>query len=96
MVGVSAMTAKSVADIEGPWREPVSGSGLIAQCRDAWQVPVDQLSDEIVAAFLRQKIALQIVIPEARRRVDLRLTDDSELYDGELIMALQAAEMGSA
>jgi hypothetical protein len=90
------MTAMCVADIEGPWREPDLESGLIARCRDAWHVPVDELSDEMVATFLRQKIGLQIVIPEARRRVDLRMTDDSELYDGELIMALQAAEAGSA
>jgi hypothetical protein len=90
------MTAKCVADIEGPWREPDFESGLLARCRDAWQVPVEQLSDEMVATFLRQKIGLPIVILEARRRVNLRMTDDSELYDGELIMALQAAESGSA
>jgi hypothetical protein len=86
------MIAQCVADIEGPWGEQQLRSGVTAQCRDAWQVPVDQLSDQVITAFLRQRIALRIVIPEARRRVDIRLSDDSELCDGELIMALQAAD----
>jgi hypothetical protein len=79
---------RSIADVEGPWVDPEFESGLIARCRQNWTIPVSQLSNQVLATFIRQEIGLPIVIPEAQRRVDAGFYDDSELYDGELAAAL--------
>jgi hypothetical protein len=84
------MSELCVADIEGPWSDPNLESGLIIRCRENWNVPVTKVSNEILATFLRQKLALKIVIPEAQRRIDLQFDDDSEIYEGELLNALNA------
>ncbi len=74
----------SAKDIEGAWQDPGFESGLIQRCREAWETPIDQLSDEMLATFLRQKIALSHVVPEARSRVQNQQYDGTELYEGEL------------
>jgi hypothetical protein len=40
---------------------------------------------------LRQKVALQIVIPEGQRRLQANFVDETELYDDELANAVQEA-----
>ena len=50
------------------------------------------LSDQMLATFLRQKIAIQLVLPEAERRVELGTHDDSEIYDDELRDAVKQFE----
>jgi hypothetical protein len=82
------MEQRSAADVEGPWVEPGLESGLILRCKRDWRVPIPELTNEILATFLRQRIALALVVPEARRRLAAGLDDDSELYDGELASAL--------
>lgn len=81
----------TVADVEGPWVEPRFRSGLIARCKRGWNTPVVELTDELLATYLRQKIGLSLVIPEARRRLAERRADDTELYDQELAEALKSA-----
>jgi hypothetical protein len=78
-----------VADIEGPWVEPDFPSGLINRCKRYWGVPVTELPNEMLATYLRQRIALQLMIPEARNRIEAGIDDDSGLYDGELEQALK-------
>ncbi len=82
------MKPKSVADIEGPWCDPNFDSGLILRCKRYWTTPVSELTNEIVATYLRQKIALEIMIPEAQIRLNSGVDDDCELYEGELADAL--------
>ena len=84
--------ARTVEDVEGPWRDPNFESGLIQRCRQYWSVPVERLPNEALATFLRQKLGLAVVVPEAKRRVESSFDDDSELYDGELANALQSIE----
>ena len=79
---------QSVADVEGPWVDPEFDSGLIASLRRDWTIPVNELTNGALARFIRQRIALQLVVPEARKRIEARFDDDSELYDGELAEAL--------
>lgn len=79
---------KSVADILGPWVDPDFESSLIARCREHWTTPISQLTNQMLATFLRQEIAVSLVAPEARRRVEAGIHDDSELYDGELANVL--------
>jgi hypothetical protein len=79
---------RSVADVEGPWVDPNFESGLIRRCRTYWTTPVSHLSNEMLATYLRQRIALQILLPEARWRVESGIDDDSEMYAGELSQAL--------
>ncbi len=74
----------TVADVEGPWVDPDYDSGLIRRCERGWNVPVSDLSNELLATYLRQKIALRIVVPEARQRLVDGFVDGSELYPDEL------------
>ena len=82
--------ARTVEDVEGPWRDPDFESGLIQRCRKHWSVPVEELSNEVLATYLRQRIGLAVVVPEATKRVESGFDDDSELYDGELANALES------
>ena len=81
-----------MAKVYGPWIEPNYRSGLLAQCRDAWERPFAELSNTEVATFLGQKLAVEQLIPVAKKRVEEQYDDDSELYDGELLDALREAE----
>ncbi|WP_444901367.1 hypothetical protein ACJJIG_17625 [Microbulbifer sp. SSSA007] len=82
------MNVKSVADIEGSWVEPELNSGLIQRCRDNWSKPVSQVSNHVLATFIRQKFALAIVLPEAEDRLRRGYVDGTELYDEELEVAI--------
>jgi hypothetical protein len=85
------MEGRSVADVEGPWVESHFNSSLIERCRKNWSIPVGKLSNYALATFLRQKIALDIVIPEGQRRLQTNFVDDTELYDDELSYEVQEA-----
>ena len=86
------METRSVADIVGPWVDPEFESGLIERCRRHWTSPIGTLPNGMLATFLRQRIALSAIIPEARRRVDGAIDDESEIFEGELAEALGRAE----
>ena len=83
--------AKSVADLIGPWSEPGIESGLVERCRRGWYTPVAELTNQILATYLRQRIGLTLVVPEARKRLAEGYTDDTEQYDEELSNALNSA-----
>ena len=83
------MKSPCVADVVGPWADSDFESGLIGRCRRYWSVPVIELPNEMLATFLRQRIALQLVVPEARKRLEAGTDDGSEFYDGELEEALK-------
>ena len=82
------MEQRSVRDIEGPWVEPEFDSSLVQRCRENWAVAIGQVTNKVLATFIRQRIGLTIVAPEAQCRVKARYDDDSETYDGELASAL--------
>jgi hypothetical protein len=81
----------SVADILGPWAEPDWDSGLIDRCRKAWNKPLRDLSREELATLLRQRFAVEHVLPIARKRLQEGVDDDTEMYDGELEAAIEYA-----
>lgn len=83
------MQDQTVEDIEGVWVDPGFDSSLIQRCRENWSVPVSQLSNHVLATFIRQKFAHAIVIPEAQRRLDTNYMDGTELYDEELNVAVK-------
>jgi len=85
------MTSRSVADIVGPWEETDWDSGLVARCRQSWNTPVAELSNEMLATFLRQDIAVEEVLREATKRIATGFYDDTEIYQGELAAAAQEA-----
>jgi hypothetical protein len=58
------MKPRTVEDVEGPGIE----SGLIDRCRWSWTIPVEQLPNGVLAMFLRRRIAVPLVAPEARKR----------------------------
>jgi hypothetical protein len=81
-------TPNTVADVAGPWVEPDLNSGLIQRCRRGWNTPVAELSNELLATYVRQRIALSLVVPEAQQRIDAHYDDDTEIDDDELARAL--------
>ena len=85
------MSQRSVADVVGPWVDPQFESSLIERCRRNWTVPVNELSNYALATFIRQRIALHLVVPEAKRRIEVGFTDGTELYDDELSVAISEA-----
>jgi hypothetical protein len=82
------VSQQSVSDVEGPWVNPNFDSGLIERCKRYWCVPIADLPNEMLATYVRQRIALRLVVPEARRRLNAEFDDGSEIYDGELADAL--------
>ncbi len=85
------MTNKTVADVEGEWVDSDFKSGLIERCKRFWNVPITELPDEMVATYLRQEIATDLMIEEARRRLASGKSDDTEMYDGEMGIARERA-----
>ncbi len=81
----------SVADILGPWVDTDWDSGLIDRCKKAWNRPLRDLSREELATLLRQRIAVEHVIPIAKQRVRDGLDDNTEMYEGELEAAIDYA-----
>lgn len=81
----------SVADVLGPWVEPDWDSGLIDRCRGAWNKPFTELSREELATLLRQRIAVEHVLPIAKQRLQEAVNDDTEMYEGELAAAIEYA-----
>jgi hypothetical protein len=84
----------SVADILGPWVDPDWDSGLIDRCRKAWNRPLRDLSNEELATLLRQRIAVEHLVPVAKKRLGDGVDDDTEMYDGELQAAIDYVTSG--
>ena len=83
---------QSIADVLGPWHETNDfNSGLIERCRRAWTKPAKHLTNQELATLLRQKIAVDHLLPFARQRVSGGIDDDTELYEGELARAIERA-----
>jgi hypothetical protein len=82
------MEPRCIADIEGTWVDPHFHSSLIERCRANWSIPVTEVSNHVLAIFIRQHLALQLVVPEAQRRIAAGFVDDSELYDEELLVTV--------
>jgi hypothetical protein len=85
------MNGQSVADIVEPWVEPDWDSGLIDRCRRSWTTPINRLSNAMLATILRQRIATDAILEEAKSRLAAGFDDDTELYEGELAAAVRQA-----
>jgi len=81
----------SIADLLGPWVEPDWDSGLIERCRKAWSKPLRDLTNQELSTLLRQRIAVEQLLPVASQRVLECIDDDTEIYDGELENAIEYA-----
>ena len=82
---------QSIADVLGPWRDPDFDSGLIERCRQAWTKPAKDLTNQELATLLRQRIAVEHLLPFARQRIAGGIDDDTEIDDGELARAVEHA-----
>lgn len=60
---------RTLADLLGPWRESGFDSGLISRVRAAWSKPIDMLTNHELATCLRQKIAVDHLLPVAEKRI---------------------------
>ena len=82
----------TLAQILGPWNDAEFDSGLVERCKKAWSKPLKSLTNLELATCLRQKIALEHIIPVAKERMKNRKDDDTEYYTGQLAEALADAE----
>ncbi len=87
----ATMDKISIADILGPWINPDWDSGLIDRLREAWNKPIRDLSNEDLATLLRQRFAVEQILPIARQRLADGIDDDMEIFDGELQEAIEDA-----
>ena len=81
----------SIADLLGPWVDPDWDSGLIERCRNAWSKPLRDLTNQELATLLRQRFAVEQLLPIASQRVLDGFDDDTEIYDRELQSAIEYA-----
>ena len=81
----------SLADILGPWVEPDWQSGLIERCRNAWNTPLPELTNQQLATLLRQRFAVEHLIPIAQHRVRIGFDDNTEWSEAELQTAIEHA-----
>jgi len=70
-------------DIYGEWEKLGDKSGLVERVRLAWKKPFGELTNKELATLIRQKFAIEYIMPLARQRI-LEDNDESESYDGEL------------
>lgn len=82
----------SLENLVGPWKDPGIESGLKDRMRAAWPKPLQALTNHELATCLRQRLAIDDVLPIAKKRVAGRFSDDSELHDAELAEAIEDAE----
>ena len=83
----------AVADILGPWSGDTP-TGLIQRCREVWDIPLESLSDLMVATFLNQNIATKHLLIEAKRRMRDQKRDETEYFDGQLLEAIERLQFG--
>ena len=83
---------RTLPEIVGPWQEPEFKSDLIDRMRNLWLKPLGQLTNHEVATCLRQRTAIDDILPLAKARVADHIIDDSELYDAELVVAISDTE----
>jgi hypothetical protein len=86
----------TLAKILGPWQQPAFESGLIARCRDAWDKPLDALTNLELATCLKQDLAVAHVVPVAKKRLQDAVDDDSEMFEDQLAEAVADAEKKEA
>jgi hypothetical protein len=82
----------TLAQILGPWQQPDFESGLIARCRNAWDKPLESLSNHELITCLQQDLAIAHILPLAKKRLHEKVDDDTELFDGQLAEAITDAE----
>jgi hypothetical protein len=75
---------KSIADMLGPWTDPNFPSGLIQRCKGAWNKPLRELTNLELATFLDQRIGVDQVLPIAKNRLESKIDDYTEFYEGHL------------
>ena len=78
----------AVSDISGPWSSDTP-TGLTQRCMEAWDTPLQSLSDLMVATFLSQNIATEPLLIEAKRRMKDQERDETEYFDGQLLEAIE-------
>lgn len=86
----------TLARILGPWQQPDFESGLIARCREAWDKPLESLSRLELVTCLQQDLAVDHIIPVAKKKLHEAVDDDSELFEGQLADAVTDAEKKKA
>jgi len=83
----------SLAEIYGPWEQSGPQKGLVERIKKAWQKPLVQLTNAELAALLRQKFAVEYVLPLARQQLREEYDDGTELFEDELAKTVEMIDL---
>ncbi|MCB1582181.1 MAG: contact-dependent growth inhibition system immunity protein [Marinicella sp.] len=83
---------KSISDVEGPWVGDTP-TALTQRCKKYWNVPIKSLPNLMLATYLNQRIAVNYVLLEAEKRIEQERFDDAELFEGQLVEAIERARL---
>lgn len=81
------------SNLLGPWCGD-DHTGLMQRCREAWDTPLANLNDFMVATLLNQNIAVMHLLVEAKRRMKEQERDGTEYFDGQLLEAMERVQSG--
>ena len=84
----------SLADIYGEWKDIDFGRSLVLRSKETWYKPFSDLTNEEIAMLLRQKFAVEYILPIARQRIMEGYEDGSEKYEEELLSVVQELDQG--
>jgi len=74
----------SLFDIFGDWTNLGASISFVERIKKAWKKPFSQLTNQEMAALLRQRFAIEYILPLARQRIIEDYDDASDGPDGEL------------
>jgi hypothetical protein len=72
----------SLFDIFGDWAN--LNISLVERIKKAWKKPLSELTNQELAALLRQRFAVEYILPLARQRIIEEYDDGADGPDGEL------------
>jgi hypothetical protein len=86
--------ARTLNELDPPdWGPaPSDATGLVAACHTARQKPVDELTIENLRVLIGQKVALNLLIPLAIRRLSENPLSEGDMYPGDLLKAVLTAD----
>ncbi len=64
------------------------------RCRAAWDTPLANLTDLMVATFLNQDIAVTQMLIKAKRRIKEQEREGSEYFEDQLLEAMKRVQSG--
>jgi len=83
----------SLCDIFGDWNGVGVDASLVERIKNAWKKPLSQLTNIELAALLRQRFAVEYILPLARQRLLEESDDGTERCEDELLEQVEQIDL---